>query len=136
MENLVFLLSYSPCPLFSSLLWLYFGFLIGISCLHCIGTMKESCVLSFRAWVSGGTQSVSQSVSHQKSVIANKVYGQLSNVIPLGKKKEKQNISILTIRKTSLTMDLFMRLNLPRVSYRLVEERPKYKLEGRRFESY
>ena len=79
---------------------------------------------------------LSQSVSHQKSVIANKVYGQLSNVIPWGKKKEKQNISILTIRKTSVTMDLFMRLNLPRVSYRLVEERPKYKLEGRRFESY
>ena len=79
---------------------------------------------------------LSQSVSHQKSVIANKVYGQLSNVIPLGKKKEKQNISILTIRKTSVTMDLFMRLNLPRVSYRLVVERPKYKLEGRRFESY
>ena len=47
-----------------------------------------------------------------------------------------QNISILAIRKTSVTMDLFMRLNLPRVSYRLVVERPKYKLEGRRFESY
>ena len=56
MENLVFLLSYSPCPLFSSLFWLYFGFLIGISYLHCIGTMQESCVLSFRAWVSGGTK--------------------------------------------------------------------------------
>ena len=66
-----------------------------------------------------------------KSVIANKLYGQLSNVIPWGKKR--QNIYILAIRKTSVTMDLFMRLNLPRVSYRLVVERPKYKLEGRRF---